>query len=208
MKIVEFDKNSMSKESATLQCVDVANSTAFPTDYNDVYAHLFETDDLLKLFVIDDYNTIRGFAVFDSIKTIYNILYLSGMVLGKDIQGNGISKVLIRRALELLKGEIITLRTHNPRMYNSLIESVVNYAHFPSIKKVPYAIYELASTISYFNKIEENLIIRNCYEEELIQQKTNLKELDDIFGFLNPNDAYGCISLVTENEKLKKLLKK
>ncbi len=133
MIIKEFN-NNMSKENITLQCLEVAESTSFPTDYDDVYNHLFENEDLLKLFVLGNDNLIKGFAVFDYLNSNYNILYLSGMVLDSCIQGTGISKELLKKGLELLKGDIITLRTRNPRMYQALVKSLPNYGSYPKLK--------------------------------------------------------------------------
>jgi hypothetical protein len=128
------------------------------------------------------------------------------MVLSSDIQGMGISKSLMKKGLELLNGDIITLRTRNPRMYQSLVDSVYSYGNYPNIGEIPNEIYELALTIPYFKGIQSDLIIRNCYSKELIQQESKLN--DYIFKSLNPNDAYGCISIINDNtEKLKKLIK-
>lgn len=206
MRIVEFDKNKMSKEKTTLQCVAVADSTSFPTNYDDVYAHLFETNDLLKLFVVDNNYNIKGFAVFDTVNNDYRITYLSGMVLSGDIQGIGLSKELLRKGLESLKGDIITLRTRNPRMYRSLIKSMPSFANFPNLI-TPNEIYELAQTIPYFMDIQQNLIIKNCYGTELLQQEAKLNGLDPLFKMLEPKDAFGCLSVVSNNEKTKKLIK-
>ena len=205
MKIIEFDKSSMSKEDTTLQCVEVADSTLFPTNYDDVYAHLFENDDLLKLFVVGDSDKIKGFSVFDTVRNNYNIMYLSGLVLGREIQGKGISKLLIREGLKLLKPEIITLRTRNPRMYQALVGSTLSYGSYPD-DTVPNEIYNLALTIPYFNGIQSNLVIKDCYNEELIQQDVSVR--NPVFKLLDSRDAFGCISIVNnDGDNVKRLIK-
>ena len=84
-------------EYVVYSCLAIANNAKFPTDYIDVKEHLFESDDYIRLFIIDEDGKvpqIKGFLI-SALENGYNdnvILHCHGIIIDPSIQGKGYSK--------------------------------------------------------------------------------------------------------------------
>lgn len=74
------------------------------------------------LYLVTKNNSIIAYAVFDYLaEENLNILYLSGIMVSTDYQGQGVAGSLIRLALnEFQTAKYLTVRTQSPIMYESI----------------------------------------------------------------------------------------
>ena len=73
-------KDFENKDAVTVRCLEIANAAQFPTDYQDMYEHLFENEDGELFVVMNDSNEIYGFATCDNMKEHDNT-YLHGIII-------------------------------------------------------------------------------------------------------------------------------
>lgn len=111
-------KDFNNKEEIAFKCLEVANEARFPTDYNDVYEHLFGEENYKICIVFDEYNNICGFSIFAMLHEI-NTLHLRGIVLHPRAQEKGISLKMLQKVIESEKPTFFTAKTHNPRMFET-----------------------------------------------------------------------------------------
>ena len=208
--------NELLKEYLIKSCLLVANKSNFSTDYYDVKDHIFEKDEYMKLFITENTKevvpNIYGFAIFDSFKGYNDMLFLHchGIVLGPEIQELGLSKKIINYAVKKVNPDILTVKTHNPRCFNSFIniDNVISY--YPNeLGIIPNEILELAKTDPFICQSNNDLIYKDAYPDEKIQQTKRNNGIDVIFNKLSPHDAQSAV-IVLNDEKLKckKLVKK
>ena len=103
MKIIEYDK-SLDKRRIADSAYNICGNTQFPVEYQDVYNHLFEKEDLIVKLLMNKENKLAGFGVFENYRlNIENqtltMLYLSGMVIDKKYQGKGIGTQILKEHL-------------------------------------------------------------------------------------------------------------
>jgi len=113
------------KREVACTCVELTKAANFPTDYDDVYSHLFDSPKNDIVFVTPSEvfrgNEVVGFAVF-CIFDILNskVMYLSGIVLHPNVQQKRVPKSIYEEALSIHNPDYITARTHNPRAFKSV----------------------------------------------------------------------------------------
>lgn len=84
----------------------------------DVRNHIEQGD---FLYLIKTCGSIIAYAVFDNLKmNDTNILYLSGIMISPDHQGQGLGGRLIKLALAKFQAKYLVARTQNPVMYESV----------------------------------------------------------------------------------------
>lgn len=201
--------NELLKEYITKSCLNIANSASFPTDYDDVREHLFGKDDYLRLFIVEESKKvvpdIKGFLICD-IFNGYNdmkFLHCHGIILSPEIQGLGLSKQLVNHAIELTSPDVVTAKTHNPRCFNSLININGTMAYYPNEKDyLPNQILQLARSNPFIEEVDDNLIFKDAYPDEKIQQTKRNEKLNLIFDRVSSHDAQAIV-VVLNDEKLK-----
>ena len=126
MKIIDFDR-TIDKNYLAQQAHEICTRAAFPVDYQDVYNHLFEKENLILKLLINKTKSLAGFGVFEIFEEELNtMLYLSGMVIDKKYQGYNISREIIRKAYQEVNTNLVSLRTQNIAMAKSLLTTFPN----------------------------------------------------------------------------------
>lgn len=82
------------KKDIARQCLEVANAAHFPTDYDDVFSHLFGNESYIICTISDKDGKLGGFSIFAKLEDI-DTLYLHGIVLHPRAQGKGLSSKMI-----------------------------------------------------------------------------------------------------------------
>lgn len=190
-------------------CLNIANKAQFPTDYEDVKNHLFEDENYLKLFIVEESNKvvpdIKGFLICDAFYGYNNmkILHCHGIILSPEVQGLGLSKKLINHAVSLTNPDVVTAKTHNPRCFNSFINIDNTIEYYPNEEDyLPNEILELAKSNHHINQSDNQLIFKDAYPDEKIQQSKRNENIDIIFSRLSSYDAQALV-VILNNSKLK-----
>lgn len=155
------------KEEIAKQCLEVANAAHFPTDYKDVYDHLFGNEDYTICLAFDEDGSLDGFSVFAKLRDI-------STVFGSD------------------NLTFISARTHNPRMFETLTRFAIDSKEFyPNVSNdvIPESIYELVKKNEFTESADEYLIVREAYPDEKIAQTFRNEKIANIFKRLNARDA-------------------
>lgn len=183
-------KDFSEKELVTRRCLEIAERAKFPTDYEDMYEHLFENENAELFMVINDSNEIFGFATFDYDKET-NTAYLHGIIIHPDIQGMGFSVKLIQEAINKFKNNFLMARTHNPRVYEMMSRVSYDGIVFPNInvEEIPLDVWNVVLSNEATKNADENLIVREAYPDEKVIQDVRNKEIQKFFSRLNPRDA-------------------
>ena len=182
--------NVTAKEYIIHQCLKIAKTANFPTDYNDMREHLFGNDDNKIIFAINQQTlTIEGFAVYQILPSCQT-LYLHGIVLHPKIQGLHVSTAMHILAISTCKMKYFSARTHNPRCFES-VAGIHNLGFYPNGKseEIPETIYETVRKNPHTSEADDFLIVRNAYPDEKIQQACQNDATKKIFSYLNPYDA-------------------
>ena len=173
------------------QCLEIANAAKFPTDYDDVFSHLFGNENYTICMVYDDNNLIVGFSVFAKLEEI-NTLYLHGIVLHPKAQGKGLSFKMIQKIIDEANLSFLSARTRNPRMFETITKFACssNYC-YPNLdnKEIPAHIFKLVKNNPFTNDADELLICRNAYPDKKLTQSFRDKRISSIFKQLNAKDA-------------------
>ncbi len=193
------------------ECLTIANDAKFPTDFQDVYDHLFEDDSYIILFAKNVLGNIKGFVIACEEKG-YNdcdILHIHGIVLSPDIQGNGISKKMINYAVSKYHPDVVTAKTHNPRCFNAFANiDGGNHLFFPNGQPIPDVIRMIVKSDKFINDSDEDLIYRDAYPDEKIQQSKSNPIVDIIFDKVGMYDAQSVVIIINndilEKSKVKK----
>lgn len=202
MKIIDYNK-TLEKKKIVDSAYRICENANFPVEYQDVYAHLFENDNVILKLLLNEKNDLAGFGVFENYRLFFEnqiitMLYLSGMVIDPKYQGKNISREIIKNAYKQLQSDLISLRTQNIAMAKLLL-----YAFNDSLFVMPGNINEatlicLRQAIP-FKDIDEYGVIRNCYPNQLYD---NLKAIQDNFGIkLQSTDALGVVVEPSKNKQ-------
>lgn len=209
LRIEEYNGNySDEKEKIKTQikianeCLKIANDAKFPTDFQDVYDHLFEDDSYIILFVKNNEDIVKGFVIACQEKGYHdcNILHIHGIVLGPEIQGMGISKKLIDYAIEKYQPDVVTAKTHNPRCFNTFASlGGGRYSFYPNDKEIPEVVREIVKSDNFISCSDENLIYRDAYPDEKIQQSKKNPVVDLVFEKVGKYDAQSVVVVVNND---------
>lgn len=183
--------NFKNKQEVTEECLSLSLKARFPTDYVDVYEHLFGNEDYLICMLYNNNGSIMGYSIFANLEEI-EVLYLHGIVLHPLAQGKGFSKKMIEAAIEQVTPKFLSARTHNPRMFETLSAFARNRdCYYPNVftNEIPNEIYELVGKNEFTAKADKLLIVRNAYPDEKITQSFKNENIAKIFNRVNPNDA-------------------
>lgn len=187
----ETPANYRNKRAIAEECLEVSNAAKFPTDYEDVYEHLFGNEAYHICLLYNSEDRIMGFAIFANLKEI-NELYLHGIVLHPEAQGHGFSKKMIEAALTMVSPRYLSARTHNPRMFEILSSFAVNKMDFyPNFceDEIPSEIFELVKHNEFTAEADEVLIVRDAYPDEKLTQSFRNENLALIWKRLGKCDA-------------------
>lgn len=205
MKIIDYNK-TFDKEEIAKKAYSISKSANFPVNYEDVYDHLFSNDEALLLLLINGDNNISGFSVFEKYELLQDnklisMLYLSGMVIEPNYQGNNLSQEIIKQAHKKLKTDLISLRTQNIAMAKAMLNTFRD-----CLLKVPGCINE--QVLSYlrhirpFVDIDQTGVVKNCYYNQLYY---NLNAIKEHFGItLESHDALAVLIEPNINKQKKK----
>lgn len=183
--------NFKNKRDVAEECLALSLEARFPTDYTDVYEHLFGNEDYLICMLYNYDGDIMGYSIFANLKEI-DMLYLHGIVLHPIAQGKGFSKGMIEAAIKYVNPKFLSARTHNPRMFETLSSFASDTeSYYPNVStdEIPAEIYQLVGNNKFTAKAEEWLIVRNAYPDEKLAQSFKNQNIAKIFGRLKPNDA-------------------
>ena len=179
------------KKDIALECLEIANEAKFPTDYNDIFSHLFGNEDYLICMAFDKNNQLGGFSVFAKLEKI-DTLYVHGIILHPRAQGKGLSLKMIETAIQNSNVTFISARTHNPRAFEALSKFACSpNSYYPNVDNIliPKRIIELVKNNPFTCGTDELLIVRNAYPDEKISQSVRNKKIYNIFKYLNTRDA-------------------
>ena len=181
------------KAQVTEQCLEIANKANFPTDYKDMYEHLFGNENAELYMVLNESGKIYGFATCDNIPESSNT-YIHGIIIHPEIQGIGFGLMLIDEILKKNGNQFLTARTHNPRVY-AMMSSVAYNGDanmvFPNINScnIPEEIWSVVASHPDMENADEDMIVRNAYPDEKVSQKVRDENIYNIFKKLSANDA-------------------
>lgn len=179
------------KKDIARQCLDVANAAHFPTDYDDVFSHLFGNESYIICTISDKDGKLGGFSIFAKLEDI-DTLYLHGIVLHPRAQGKGLSSKMIEIVIENTGLTFLSARTHNPRMFETLSKFACSPSeYYPNVdkSKIPEYIYDLVRKNKFTEEADEFLIVRNAYPDEKIAQTFRNEKISNVFKRLNTRDA-------------------
>ena len=202
MKIIDYNRTLDKKKIADL-AYRICGNAEFPVEYQDVYEHLFENDNLILKLLLNEENDLAGFGVFENYRLflesqIITMLYLSGMVIDPKYQGKNISREIIKNAYKQLQSDLISLRTQNIAMAKSLLDTF-NDNLFVMPGNNNDALLSCLRQTSPFEYIDEYGVIRNCYPNQLYY---NLNAIQDNFGIkLQSRDALGVVIEPSKNKQ-------
>lgn len=187
------------------KCVEIANTTNFPTDYDDVFDHIFGNEELIKVFLTDE-EIIKGFIVsdyfdnkLDDLRTL-KALYIHGIIIDKDTQKHGLFRNLVNYTINSVNyTDYIALRTHNPRCANAFTNCMLEHGLItsPTLRKVDSEIIKIANNDKYIYNANANLVAKGVYDRELLSQRTSNEYINEMFKRNNveENDAQCLIAL-------------
>ncbi len=184
-------KDFSGKEEITKRCLEIANKARFPTDYQDMYEHLFTNEKAELFMIVDEKGQIYGFATCDNIATKSNT-YLHGIIIHPDIQGMGFSLKLLKEIISKDNNLYLTARTHNPRIYETMSKVACDEnCIFPQIRSgaIPDQIWDIVSSYPATKGADKDMVVRNAYPDEKIMQQVKDARIQRIFQKLNPTDA-------------------
>lgn len=202
MKIIDYNR-TLDKKKIADSAYRICGNAEFPVEYQDVYEHLFENDNLILKLLLNEENSLAGFGVFENYRLfsesqIITMLYLSGMVIDPKYQGKNISREIIKNAYEQVQSDLISLRTQNIAMAKSLLDTF-NDNLFVMPGNINDAILSCLRQTSPFKDIDEQGVIRDCYPNQLYY---NLNAIRDNFGIkLQSTDALGVVIEPSRNKQ-------
>ncbi len=223
-KIVNYveDSNDATKAktqaSIAAEALIIANEAQFPTDYQDVYEHLFGDPNFIRLFIINkETNRLKGFLIACELDGLYDtkLLHFHGIILHPSVQGKGMSQLLLKEAISMTLPDIISAKTHNPRAFNLLASlAYLGTEFYPNIYgPTPKEILEIARSNPFISGVNDNLVVENAYPDAKLQQSYRKEQIKTIFDNLGDRDAQAILVglrplLFEENNNVKKLVRR
>lgn len=194
------------------ECLLVANNAKFPTDFKDVYDHLFENDDYIKLFIRENEN-IKGFIIgcLENGYAGYVILHIHGIIIDPSLQGKNISKIALNSLVQQYRPDVVTAKTHNPRCFNAIANLTTEKCQFypDGESEIPEIIYNIVKSDQFIDCVDEKLVYRNAYPDEKIMQEYHNGCITKIFENVEKYDAQAIVVVINnkilEEVKCKKL---
>lgn len=202
MKIIDYNK-TLDKKKIADSAYRICGNANFPVEYQDVYEHLFENNNLILKLLLNEENDLAGFGVFENYRLflksqMITMLYLSGMVIDPRYQGKNISREIIKNTYSQIQSDLISLRTQNIAMAKSLLDTF-NDNLFVMPGNINNAILSCLRQASPFKDIDEYGVITNCYPNQLYY---NLDAIQDNFGIkLQSTDALGVVIEPNKNKQ-------
>lgn len=196
-----------------LECLKMAVRAEFPVDYEDMASHLFGEKEYVKLFVENEKNEIKGFLIgcTNQLNDITEA-YIHGVILDPEVQGKSLCKALIRELIAVTKCDVLSARTHNPRIFDTVSSfAEESNLYFPNENyEIPEYIYNIVNNNKFINCCNEKLVCENAYPNVKVQQAYSNKNIMSIFANLGDYDAQVVMSIINkqkvlENNKTKKL---
>lgn len=197
--------SDIEKKKIILECLKMALRVNFPVDYGDMKNHLFGEEDYVKLFVKNEKNEIKGFIIgcinyLDDIKEVY----IHGLIIDPDMQGKSLSKKLMKELINVTDCDVITARTHNPRIFEAVSALACDDTlYFPNIDiKTPDYVYDIIYNNKFINNCNDNLICENAYPDIKIQQSVSNDKILPIFESIGDYDAQVILSVINKTKIL------
>ena len=194
LKIIKGYPECLTEEQVLEEAYDIALENKFYVDRKIYDDHIIGNDDYRKYFLVDEKEKIHGLTVieFPQIRDI-TICYIGLVFVHPSAHGKGWSKSLMTTALEdnKIEADVITLRTQNPRMFASFVNTFGNdKLYFPNPDyKTPDEVIELMKDLPCAGNVDENLIVRNAYPNEFVHQVSNSTFAGEICSLLGSTDA-------------------
>ena len=201
-------------EQVGKECFDIAIANNFIDDFDAFFAHIFGNPDFQRFFLTDIGENINGFSVIE-LNTIreFIICYIGIVFLHPTVQGNGFSKHLMSSAIDTvissgIHPDLLALRTHNPRMYASFVSTFGSEFYFPNSKfETPSEVIGIIRDLPCSKDLDGDLITRNVYPNEFVQQTSSNEFSNILFSKLGPTDAVIPAIVLNPNKVLQKSLK-
>ena len=196
MIIVKENDIKKSKDEIVAQAYSVCKNANFPVEKDDVYDHLYGSEELIQRFLINEKKEIVGFGVAQEYnirneEDLLTLAYLQGIVIDKRYQGKGYSVDLLKNLYDCFNSDFYGLRTQNPKMAKAMLhlfkETVLK---IPTTldEKISSDVYrrllELLKTIPPYENINEKGIVKECYPIQLCKDSNGLQ-------LINPDIVIG-----------------
>lgn len=204
------------RELITRYCIKVARNATFPTDYQDVYDHLFGNPNYIIQFIVPSLPNAHSQAIYQPEMEILGflvacqfkgykettILHCHGIILDPKIQNKGLAKQMVKQLLQQKNPDILTAKTHNPRAFNLFSDALASEVIYPNrTTPTPMDIYHLVKQNPFIANSDDKLIVRNAYPDEKLQQDYRNRSLEELFANVNPRDAQSIV-VVYHSKKL------
>lgn len=207
MRIVRGCDLQKSKTEIASESYKVCKRASFPVDEEDVYNHLYENDELVQRFLVNEHDDIVGFGVaqeyiISNDEANLTLAYLQGMVINKEYQGNGFSLILLKDLYDHFNSDLYGLRTQNPKMAKAMLNlfkktllKIPSIPHNKEEQETYIKILELLEFVPPYEEINKDGIIKNCYpnqlcedykELQLLNPKINISEHDALAVVVQP----------------------
>ena len=108
--------------------------------------------------------------------------------------------MLVNALVKEYQPDIVTAKTHNPRCFNMFTEINDVKAYFPNNFEIPEDIYNLVKTDPYIKVVDHDLVFRDAYPDEKIQQEYRNQELKEIFSKVGFFDAQAIVVVLNDSK--------
>lgn len=202
-----FARDIKNKEALANQCVEIANSANFNTDFNDVYEHLFFGDNLMLVFAFDENKKMVGFSSIFLSKEANGTphIHLNGIIVKPEYQNRGLAKLMLSRAVGYVYGlnnksaesgfkVSLSARTQNPAVYRLMqksskklspnVNGVVCKKHYAIVKKMDKDLKP------FLGDYDKEFIVKNAYPSSKVQANVKNEEVKVLFSKLDKFDAF------------------
>lgn len=212
-KIVNYNdlrKSDKLNDYLVNNCLKVCKSASFPTDYKDVYEHLFGNPSYIKLFLINDNLEIKGFLVADYFKGYQDnsILHCHGLIIDSNMQNQGYGKCLVKSLIDKYNPDIVTMKTHNPRCFEVFTSFSDNLTYYPNWHfEIPLDIKRLVKEHPFLENVNDELVYERAYPDIKVMKDAYNDDINKIFINLGDFDAQAIV-VVRHDNKLNLLCKR
>jgi len=182
------------KKATAKRCRWIAGRANFPTDFWDVYQHLYGNRKNLICFARDEKWELWAYSIFQYIERA-EMLYVHGIIIHPDYQSTGLSKKMILTVAEKAHPKYIMARTHNPRIYEMMSKLAEGSIYPNHNTAIPKEIMEIVRSCEGTKDANENMVIKNAYPDEKISQSVkDLSFCGKIFDQIGKNDAVAVLA--------------
>lgn len=203
MEILNTEDLLMSTDNIVSCAFEICKSAEFPVEYEDVYDHLYGSEKSALRFLVNDYGAITGFGVAQNYNFLVNeqamtLAYLQGMVISKDYQSKGYSRLLLGELYKCFQSDYFGLRTQNPKMARALLKFGDDIT-----LTMPKELIDSIRQLSPYDKVDDSGVVRGCYQNQLYPHLDELRKIKPDIT-LGQTDA---LAVVVQPKKIKQLVR-